>query len=225
VTRILTLIASLALLAAATTDARADHVVGRPGAILAVAPVVGSHYNPCAPGGLYFSVLPGGYPCWQAYLGSSASPTVGRSPRLPRGAQRVTVTRSIHRWWPGQPMTVALQRTVTGVMGPRTRAMRFPAWAENQRGLRLPGGRLHGGLALGAHRRRARNPHPRRAELSLPEQLRLQHGLSMGLAERPRLSEPIRRHLEERRRGRSRHGAELGLPPMRHNISSRAETA
>jgi hypothetical protein len=130
VTRILALIASLALLVAVATDARADYVVGRPGAILAVAPVVGSHYNPCAPGGLYFSVLPGGYPCWQAYLGSAASPTVGRSPRLPRGAQRVTVTRSIHRWWPGQPMSVALQRTVSGQMGPRTRALRFPAWAE-----------------------------------------------------------------------------------------------
>jgi hypothetical protein len=132
VSRILVLVASLALVAAVgAADARADYTRGRPGPLLAVGPVVGSHYNPCAPGGLRFDVPAPGYPCWQAWLGSAASPTVGRSPRLPRSAQLVTLTRSIYRQWlPTDPVTLALQRSITLRIGPRTRAVRFPAWSE-----------------------------------------------------------------------------------------------
>jgi hypothetical protein len=132
VRRILVLLACLSLLASVSAaDARADYARGRPGALLAVASVVGSHYNPCAPGGLRFDVPVVGYPCWQAYLGSTASPTVGRSPRLPGKAQLVTLTRSIYRQWlPSDPVTLALQRSVTRRIGPRTRAVRFPAWSE-----------------------------------------------------------------------------------------------
>jgi hypothetical protein len=130
--RILPLLACLAVLASlGAADARADYARGRPGALLAVGPVVGSHYNPCAPGGLRFDVPAVGYPCWQAWLGSAASPTVGRSPRLPRSAQLVTLTRSIYRQWlPSDPVVLALQRSVTLRIGARTRAVRFPAWSE-----------------------------------------------------------------------------------------------
>jgi hypothetical protein len=132
VRRLVALVAFLALLASAgDAAAQADPASGRPGRLLAVAPVVGSHYNPCAPGGLQFDFPPAGYPCWQAWLGSAASPTVGRSPALRRRAPLVTLTRRIYRGWlPTDQFVLAVQRSITLRIGRRTRAVRFPAWSE-----------------------------------------------------------------------------------------------
>lgn len=128
---LLALLTFAALAAAAPVPAFGGAASGRPGRILDIAAVDGSHYNPCAPGGLEFDFTPAYYPCWQAWLASPASPRVGRSRALRRHTQFVTLTRRIYRTWlPTDPFALSVERSVTQRIGPRGRTTRFPAWTE-----------------------------------------------------------------------------------------------